>query len=481
MGHLHIFLIPMIAHGHMIPTLDMAKLLTSRGLITTIISTPAFSEPIRKAQNSGFSIGLKIIKFPPEKSHLPSNIVSLDQVTSDDLIPKFFKALSLLQEPLEKLIQELSPNCLISDMFLPWTNCCAAKFNIPRLVFHGISYLSLCCSEQMRRHRPFDKVLSDSEQFVLPNLPHEMKFVRTQVSDHLLDQNEFTEIMQQVRDSDWESYGVVVNSFYELEPDYAHYYKRVLGRKAWNIGPLLLYNQGDKGNTERGKKSSIDAHECLAWLDTKQANSVVYVCFGSMVNFTRAQLNEIAYGLEASGQDFIWVVRKREDEEEENDEFLPKGFADRLRGRGLIIRGWAPQVVILGHIAIGAFVTHCGWNSTLEGVCAGVPMVTWPLFAEQFFNEKLVTEVLRIGAPVGSKTWRRVGSEGVDRDAVAKAVEVVMAASEMRSRVGYYKEMAGKAVGEGGSSYDDMSALIEDLSACSHAKERTIEMDGQRN
>ncbi|KAI3448124.1 hypothetical protein Pfo_004789 [Paulownia fortunei] len=474
MGQLHFFFLPVMAHGHMIPTVDMAKLFTSRGLRTTIISTPAFAEPVKKARDSGIDIGLSIIKFPSEESGLPDHIVSLDQVTSDELVPKFIKALALLQEPVEKLIQEFHPNCLVSDMFLPWTTDSAAKFGIPRLVFHGTSYFSLCASEQMRRHKPYKNVSSDSEHFVVPNLPHQLTFVRTQVAEFDLDEkeNDFTKFMQQVRETDWRSYGVVVNSFYELEPDYADHYRKVLGSKAWNIGPLLLCNNGDEQKAERGKKSAIDAHECLAWLDSKKPDSVVYLCFGSMVNFTPAQLHEIATGLEASGQDFIWVVRKAKNEEE-NVEWLPQGFVERMNERGLIIRGWAPQVMILDHPAIGAFVTHCGWNSTLEGVCAGVPMVTWPLFAEQFYNEKLVTEVLRIGVPVGSKKWQRLASEGVPGEAVAKAVQLVMvgeSASEMRSRAKYYKEMARMAVAEGGSSYNDLSALIEDLSAYSPSK-----------
>ncbi|KAK4424218.1 Scopoletin glucosyltransferase [Sesamum alatum] len=455
-----------MAHGHMIPTVEMAKLFASRGVKTTFITFPGLAEPIQKARDSGTDIGLSIIKFPPEGSGLPDHIVSTDQVT-EDLVPNFVKALYLIQESVEKLIQELSPTCLVADMFFPWTVDAAAKFGIPRLVFHGTSYLSLCASDKMKRHEPFKNVSSDSEPFVLPDLPHQLEFVRTQVADFDLmeNENDFSRLIQKTRESDWRSYGVVVNSFYELEPDYADHYRKVLGRKAWNIGPLWLCNDGDEAKAERGKKSSIDAHECLAWLDSKKPNSVVYVCFGSMSDFSPFQLHEIAGGLEAAGHDFVWVIRKSKNEDE-HKEWLPQGFADRTDNRGLIIQGWAPQVMILDHPAIGAFVTHCGWNSTLEGVCAGVPMVTWPLFAEQFFNEKLVTGVLRIGAPVGNKKFQRVGSEGVPGEALAKAVQLVMAgesASEMRSRAKYYKEMARKAVEEGGSSYNDLSALLEDL------------------
>ncbi|KAL6522556.1 hypothetical protein OROMI_031514 [Orobanche minor] len=466
MGQLHILLLPVMAHGHTIPILDMAKLFTSRGLKTTIISTPSFSHPIKRAQESGHDIDLSILKFPPEKSSLPENILSLDQASTPDLLAKFFEALSLLQEPVEELLQELNPDCLISDVFLPWTTNSAAKFGIPRLVFHGTSGFALCASGQMHIHKPYKGVTFDSEPFVLPNLPHKLTFTRTQLSPSELveDESDHSKLWQKIRESEKKSYGVIINSFYELESGYADYYKNIMGMKAWHIGPLLLCNnEGAKEKAHRGKESAIDENKCLAWLGSKKPNSVVYVCFGSMATFTQAQLHETAAGLEASGQDFIWVVRQGKNE----DIFLPdQEFEERIKGKGLIIRGWAPQVMILNHPSIGAFMTHCGWNSTLEGICAGVPMVTWPTFAEQFYNEKLVTEVLGTGVSVGSKKWAPRGNEGVGREAVEMGVRRVMDgewSEEMRRKAKGYKEMAMKAVGEGGSSYGGLNDLIEEF------------------
>ncbi|KAL0406661.1 UNVERIFIED_CONTAM: Scopoletin glucosyltransferase [Sesamum latifolium] len=476
---LHIALLPMIAPGHTIPMLDMAMLFTSRGLKTTIIGTPALAGPIKGARESGHDIGLVIIDFPPKGSSLPDNIVSFDQMITPDLLPKFFEALALLQEPAEELLQELSPDCLISDMFLPWTADSAAKFGIPRLVFHGTSCFALCLMEQMYLHKPYKNVSSDSEPFVIPNLPDEFTFTRIQVTEFFEDgNNEFDKLGEQRRESERRSYGVVFNSFYELESAYADHYKKVLGRRAWHIGPLFLCNHTRaKEKAVRGNESSIDEHKCLAWLDSKTPNSVVYVSFGSIVSFTPTQLHEMAVGLEASGQDFIWVVRK-EKNEGDNEDWMLQEYEDRIKGRGLIIRGWAPQVMILDHPAIGAFVTHCGWNSTLEGICGGVPMVTWPVFAEQFYNEKLVTEVLRTGVSVGSKKWQTVANEGVPSEAVTKAVGRVMAGEEalaMRKRAKYYKEMARKAVEEGGSSYNSLNAFIDELSIyCSPLKKQDI-------
>ncbi|KAK2991549.1 LOW QUALITY PROTEIN: hypothetical protein RJ640_016584 [Escallonia rubra] len=471
MGQLHVVFFPLMAHGHMIPALDMAKLFASRGLKTTIITThlnaPVFSKTVERSKSLGMEMGLRVIKFPTVEAGLPEGCESADQLTSDDLLSKFIQALSMLEEQLEQVLQECRPNCLVADMFFPWATDVAAKFDIPRLVFHGTSFFALCAMESLRIHKPYKNVSSDSEPFVLPDLPHEIKLIKKQVSEFLTEEPEtqFSKLSSQMSESELRSYGVVVNSFYELEPDYADHYREVLKRKAWHIGPILLCNRSAEDKAERGKKASVDEDDCLKWLDSKKPNSVLYVCFGSMATFTTSQLYEMAMGLEASEQQFIWVVRRGKEEEEE-EKWLPGGFEERVKDRGWILRGWAPQVLILNHEAVGGFVTHCGWNSTLEGVCAGVPMVTWPVFGEQFYNEKLITDVLRTGVAIGSKEWNRLTSDGVKREAIENAAKQIMVGSEAakgRARAKELKEKARQAVEEGGSSYYDLNALFEAL------------------
>ncbi|CAI0445878.1 unnamed protein product [Linum tenue] len=173
--------------------------------------------------------------------------------------------------------------------------------------------------------------------------------------------------------------------------------------------------------------AAVDRHECLKWLDSKKPNSVIYLCFGSESEFTAAQNSELAAGLEGSGQGFVWVVKRRED--------LPDGFED-------------------------------GWNSVVEAIAAGVPMVTWPLAAEQFFNEKLVSKVLRVGVEVGARRWVRLVGDFVRKEAVEKAVREVMVgerAEEMRSMTGKLGGMARSALEEGGSSLRDLSWFIEEF------------------
>nr|WGJ64308.1 UGT157 [Lysionotus pauciflorus] len=470
MSQLHAFFVPFMAQGHMIPLVDMAKLFASRGVKVTIISTPFFAERIKAtiSQESGMDIGLTVIRYPDPKSGLPDHVGSLDLVNTEELGSQFAKALGMMQEPFEELVQEFKPDFIVSDMFFYWSVDSAAKFNIPRLIFNVTCCLSLCGVELMLRHKPFKNVSSDSEWFSVPDLPHKFEFLRTQINPEDFEEQdtELSRLIKKVRESDRRSYGALVNSFYELEPEYSDYYRTVLGRRSWSIGPLFLCNSGNnEGKGHRGKKSGVDAGKWKSWLDSKEPGSVVYACFGSLASFTDAQLHELGIGLEASGQDFLWVLRKRD--EDEIEDWMPEGFEERTKDKGLIIRGWVPQLTILNHPAIGAFLTHCGWNSTLEGICAGVPLVTWPVFAEHFFNEKFVTDVLRTGASVGNKIWRTVGSEGVESEAVATAVRQVMVGEdveEIRSRAKKLKELAIKAVGEGGSSYNNLSALIEELS-----------------
>ncbi|XP_020236635.1 scopoletin glucosyltransferase [Cajanus cajan] len=470
---LHIFFFPFLAHGHIIPAIDMAKLFVEKGVKATIITTPLnahfISNAIGKAKtNDENGIHIQTIAFPSAQVGLSHGCENVDSIPSLDLFKPFILGTRLLQEPFEQLLLDQRPHCIVADMFFPWTTDSAAKFGIPRLVFHGTSFFSLCVMTCLEL---YDDVSSDSDSFVVPNFPGEIKITRMQAGS-FLKSNDITgvyKLVEEARESELRSYGVVVNSFYELEKVYADHYRKVHGRKAWHVGPLSLCNRNSQEKANRGKEASIDEHECLKWLDTKKPDSVVYVCFGSIAKLCDSQLRAIAMGLEASGQDFIWVVRKNK--QDGGEEWVPDGFEKRMEGKGLIIRGWAPQLLILEHEAIGAYVTHCGWNSTLEAVTAGVPMVTWPIAAEQFFNEKLVVEVLQIGVPVGSK--KRVGFQGdsIAWDAVEKAVKRVMKreeATQMRIKAKAFSQLANRAMQEGGSSYTDFNDLIQELRSMGH-------------
>ncbi|KAJ6896388.1 scopoletin glucosyltransferase [Populus alba x Populus x berolinensis] len=392
----------------------MARLFARRGVKATIVSTPLnaplCSKTIERDRQLGLDISIHIIKFPSAEAGLPEGCENLSSIPSPDMLPNFLKAIGMLQQPLERLLEECHPSCLVADMLFPWATEAANKLRIPRLFFNGTDQIKLT-------------------RLRLP------AFIKERT------ENELTKLMDKISESMVRSYGVLTNSFLELEPAYSEHYKMEIKRKTWHIGPLSLCNRDMKDKAERGN-----------------------VFF----NLSAAQLLEIAMALEASGQNFIRVVRERKQTKlAEKEEWLPEGFEKRMEGKGLIVSGWAPQVLILDHKAVGGFMTHCGWNSTLEGVTAGVPMVTWPLGAEQFCNEKLITDVLKIGIGVGALEWSRYEKKIIVRkEDIEKAIIQLLVgeeAEEIRNRARVLKEMARRATKEGGSSYSDLTAFLEEL------------------
>ncbi|KAL1817394.1 hypothetical protein DCAR_0521823 [Daucus carota subsp. sativus] len=180
-----------------------------------------------------------------------------------------------------------------------------------------------------------------------------------------------------------ESKGVIVNTFVELET-YA-----VESLMADNKIPPV-YAVGPNLNISAGDEDYDEAADILKWLDEKPPSSAVFLCFGSFGSFPQDQVKEIAQALEHSGHPFLWALRlisieSRLKRYTNLDDILPPGFLERTSGTGKII-GWAPQVAVLSHPAVGGFVSHCGWNSILESVWFGVPVATWPLYAEQQLN-----------------------------------------------------------------------------------------------
>ena len=174
----------------------------------------------------------------------------------------------------------------------------------------------------------------------------------------------------------------------------------------------------------------------MRWLDNQPPSSVLFVSFGSGGTLSHDQLNELAFGLEMSGHKFLWVVRAPNKfssssyfsglKKEDPVEYLPSGFLDRTRNQGLVVPSWAPQIEILGHDSIGGFLSHCGWSSTLESVVNGVPMIAWPLFAEQKMNAKIITDALKIAVRPKSDDETEI----VKREEIAKAIKRIMEGDE---------------------------------------------------
>ncbi|PON75275.1 UDP-glucuronosyl/UDP-glucosyltransferase [Trema orientale] len=491
-NQLHILLIPLMTQSHLIPFTDMAKLLARRGPTVTIVMTPLNSlrfQPFISEQTSKYRLKIQFLElpFPCRENGLPQGCENMDSLPSPDLAPNFFTACKFLQEPLEKWVREKmefgeKPSCIISDFCLPWSENIAIKFNIPRFVFIGISVFSAVCNFKIVTSKVLERIKSDSDPFQIPDIPDEIYVTRGQLP-HAKSQStgeSLNAIFNEFKASQLSADGILVNSFEELEPKYLNEYRNIKKKKIWSIGPVS-YMSRDRG------LDSINEHDncSIKWLNERtKPGSVVYACFGSLSHFSSSQLKELATGLESSNHPFIWVIRKGDHYSIRRfEKWLEKeNFEERVKERGLVFRGWAPQVSILNHPAVGGFLTHCGWNSTLDGVSAGLPMITWPMFAEQFHNENFIVKVLKIGVKVGVKETvenrRRdegnddddqKGSPGfVTKEDIRKAIEDLMdegdEGEERRRRAREVGEMANRTVGEGGSSFLNISLLIQHIS-----------------
>ncbi|XP_006363691.1 UDP-glycosyltransferase 73C3-like [Solanum tuberosum] len=473
----HFVLFPFMAQGHTIPMIDIARLLAQRGVIITIVTTHLNANRFKKVIDRAIETGLKIqvvhLYFPSLEAGLPEGCENFDMLPSMDLGLKFFDATKRLQPQVEEMLQEMkpSPSCVISDMCFPWTTNVAEKFNIPRIVFHGMGCFSLLCLHNLRNWEELEKIESDTEYFRVPGLFDKIELSKNQLGSAVRPRNEeWREISDQMKKAEEEAYGIVVNSFEDLEKEYVEGLMNVKNKKIWTIGPVSLCNKEKQDKAERGNKASIDEHKCLNWLDSWELNSVLFVCLGSLSRLSTSQMVELGLGLESSKRPFIWVVRHMSDEFK--NWLVEEDFEERVKGQGLLIHGWAPQVLILSHPSIGAFLTHCGWNSSLEGITAGVVMITWPMFAEQFCNERLIVNVLKTGVRSGIERQVMFGEEEklgtqVSKDDIKKVIEEVMGEEmegEMRrKRAKELGEKAKRAMEEEGSSNFNLTQLIQDV------------------
>lgn len=158
--------------------------------------------------------------------------------------------------------------------------------------------------------------------------------------------------------------------------------------KLYTIGPMLqLPGFGAQYTTSIPENDS-----CLQWLDMQAEKSVLYISFGTLGNLNWEEMRELAHGLEASGVAFLWILKVSSPAEAIT--LLTPGFLDRTRHRGFIHIGWAPQTRILSHWAVGGFISHCGWNSIMESISNGVPIISWPVFVDQPMNARYLGIIL---------------------------------------------------------------------------------------
>ncbi|KAK9065737.1 hypothetical protein SSX86_015138 [Deinandra increscens subsp. villosa] len=246
-----------------------------------------------------------------------------------------------------------------------------------------------------------------------------------------------------------------------IEPEFLESLEReeICGKRHFAVGP---FNPVD---IQPDVTNSAHRHTCLKWLDKQSEKSVVYVSFGTTTTFTESQIAELAIGLEKSKQRFLWVLRDADKgdvfkNDGEKRVVLPVGFEDRVEGRGLVVTEWAPQLEILGHLSVGLFVSHCGWNSSMEAMTRGVAIAAWPIHSDQPRNAFLLVEVLKVALMMREWSCR---DELVTSVMVEKVIRKLMDTEEGAAIRRRSAELGGElrnSLVEGGVGRKELDSLV---------------------
>ncbi|KAG8094626.1 hypothetical protein GUJ93_ZPchr0012g19439 [Zizania palustris] len=466
-GRDHVIIFPFLAKGHMLPLLHFATALSihHKNLRVTLLTTPA---------NVAFARGrlpasVDLVQLPfPSLPPLPAGVESTNALSCPSLYPTFLRATALLREPFAEFMASLPspPLVLVSDFFLGFTHRVATDAGVRRIVFHGMSCFSMAACKSLITESPPAGVEHARAPFHVSRMPEHVMItaedIPTTVANFAdLDNPVVRFLTDDVGLTDTRSWGVLVNSFAAVDGDYVapleSFYE--FGARAWLVGPLFLAAGGTPEREE-------DTEGCLAWLDERAElpGSVVYVSFGTQAHVADEQLDELAHGLVQSGHPFLWAVRS-------NTWSPPVDVGPN----GRIVCGWVPQLSVLAHNAVGGFVSHCGWNSTLESLAAGKPVLAWPLIAEQALNAKHIVDIVGAGVKVdfnkqnsGAATAAVVG-----RAEVEGKVRILMdaggeAGQKMRDRAAWARQAMKSTVSDGGTSLAALQQLVAELQKSYH-------------
>lgn len=455
----HILVFPYPAQGHFLPILDLTHQLSLRNLAITILVTPKNKPSLNPLLSIHPTIQILVLPFPSHPK-LPAGVENVREIGNKGNLP-IINALGKLHDPLIKWFKshQNPPVAIISDFFLGWTLNLAQQLNISRIAFFssGAYFTAIV-------HCLYHNLYVQSGPSIeFPDIPGSPSIQE----DHLPSiyrvcrelVNSDTEFITNCMLANTESWGCVFNSFDDLEGLSLNYLKTKMGHsRVYGVGPLSLIGVADSSVWENPNPDLNT--DVLKWLDGCPHGSVVYVCFGSQKLLNRQQMEGLAWGLEASMTKFIWVVKTGTTQQVENGyDIIPSGFEERIGERGLVIRGWAPQVSILSHQAVGGFLSHCGWNSILEGIVAGVTILGWPMEADQFVNSKLLVEEMRVGVRVCE------GADAVpDPNELAKIIaETMSSEASEKVRAKELKDKAFTAVKNGGSSLRGLDEFVKQL------------------
>ncbi|XP_062171946.1 UDP-glycosyltransferase 76E2-like [Alnus glutinosa] len=436
-----VVLVPWPFQGHINPILQLGSILHSNGFSVTVVHTQY--NPPDPSSHPDFSF----LSLPDTSSDY--NVLTGDAL--DFVLQLNAKCKARSRECLAEVMrQQGSDNgiaCIIYDEYMFLSEETAKDLNLPSIILRtstASNFLARTALIQLKTegHIPFPE--SRSQDPVPKLYPLRFKDLPFSIFANL---ENFLQIVSKTSNSKTSS-AIIHNTINCLENSSLAKIQQQCQIPIFPIGPM------HKIASASSSSLSEEDSSCLAWLHKQSCNSVIYVSLGTIAFMDVKELVEMAWGLTNSRQPFLWVVRPGSVHGAEWIEVLPKSLKENIEERGYIVK-WAPQKKVLAHNAVGGFLSHCGWNSTLESICEGVPMICRPCFEDQRVNARYVSHVWNVGLELESE---------LERGEIERTIRRLMVdeeGKEMRKRGKNLKERIEFCIKEGGSSNNSLNKLIE--------------------
>ncbi|KAL2906361.1 UDP-glycosyltransferase 84B1 [Bienertia sinuspersici] len=451
---IHVLFVSLCYRGHINPMVRFAKLLISKGLHVTLATT----NNARDRLLNGWASEANLINFEFFDDGLEDEVdrdINLNILLEDYLPTLGADNLSNLMISLEGKGKKFA--CMVNNCFVPWVTKVAAKHNIPC----SMLWIQSCATYGIFYHYHkspslFNPLNDPNNTFNIPGLPllktHDLPTVILPSSPpHFI--NVILETMNILDQYKW----VFGSSFYELEDSVIT--SMLQFKPIIPIGPLVSPNM--LRVTEDAPDDEEESDICISWLDKQGTSSVIYIALGSISVLSQNETDALAMALESdSNRRFLWVRKEGEKGWGRKMGELPKGFMENTKARGLIVP-WCCQEKVLMHPSIKCFLTHCGWNSTLETITAGVPVIAYPDWTDQTTDAKLLVDVFKVGVRM-----RKSNSCELDREEIERCLVEVSegpTALDIKEQANKWKEAARNAISNNGSSYVNIEKFVNEL------------------
>ncbi|XP_057545872.1 gallate 1-beta-glucosyltransferase 84A23-like [Amaranthus tricolor] len=486
-GHkelVHVFMVSFPGQGHINPLLRLGKRIASKGLLVTFTTTENFGQAIRNSNDAvsdrPVPVGDGFIRFEffddewpdgdPRKHDMDQYLPQLD-IVGRRWVPERIAALAREGRPVA---------CLVNNPFLPWVSDVADELGLCSAMLWPQScacFLAYYCFHHKLVPFPTENALELDVE--IPTLPL-LKWDQIPTFLHPTTPYAFLKraILSQYNNLS-KPFCVLMDTFYELENATVNYTVDILAPLPIKpVGPLFKKSVPG-GAIVRADPLRPD-QDCLKWLDSKPDGSVVYISFGTIVFLKQEQVDEIAAGIEAAGVSFLWVMKPPLKESGLSPHTLPDGFMEKAGDNGKVVH-FAPQEQVLAHPAIACFMTHCGWNSSMESLTSGVPVIAFPSWGDQCTDAKFLCDVYETGVQL---TRGEHEKRTIPRDEVEKCIrEATLGpkAAEMKKNALKWKTLAEEAVADGGSSDQNIDFFVDGVRKRSEIILANAKINGGQN